>query len=117
MVSLRKKVVGTKEYYYLGHSMRSARGVEVREKYLGTRVPENLEKAKAEFLAGIYKERFYPRLDLIKKNYSRLPVVLMYWQKIPLNIQARIKELLGVDSFFSKLKLWPRHRLFEVIVK
>ena len=35
MATIKKKQVGTKEYYYLQHSYRTEKGVQVKEKYIG----------------------------------------------------------------------------------
>lgn len=70
MATIKKKQVGTKEYYYLQHSYRTEKGVQVKEKYLGSKPPANPNSLKSEFLAEIYKERWYPPLDKIKKNFA-----------------------------------------------
>ncbi|MFH0973498.1 MAG: Fic family protein [Candidatus Micrarchaeota archaeon] len=73
MATIKTKVVGTKKYYYLQHTVRTARGIETRQKYLGTTLPlpAKINELKAEFLAEIYKERWYPKLDKIKQNYAK----------------------------------------------
>jgi len=71
MVTVKKKIVGTKVYYYLEHTIRTERGVTTKEKYLGTKIPDKIEELKAQFLSEIYKERWYPRLNRIKENYSK----------------------------------------------
>jgi Fic family protein len=71
MATIRKKLVGTKEYYYLQHTIRTPKGVETKEKYLGTQIPANIEKLKRDFLAQIYKERWYPVLEKIRASYSK----------------------------------------------
>lgn len=70
MATVKTKVVGTKKYYYLQHTVRAAGRVESREKYLGTRLPKDLEAVRGAFVAEIYKERWYPKLDEIKKKSS-----------------------------------------------
>ncbi len=71
MVTIRKKQVGTREYFYLQHTLRTSKGVETRERYLGARVPANIDEVKRDFLTEIYKERWYPLLDAIRSNYSK----------------------------------------------
>lgn len=71
MVTVKKKIVGTREYYYLQHSLRTPDGVRSREKYLGSKVPANIEVIKREFLAEINKERWYPLFEAIRSNYVK----------------------------------------------
>ncbi|MFA4946478.1 MAG: Fic family protein [Candidatus Micrarchaeia archaeon] len=73
MTTIKTKAVGTKKYYYLQHTVRTARGIETRQKYLGTKLPlpAKINELKAGFLSGIYKERWYPKLDKIRQNYAR----------------------------------------------
>lgn len=71
MVTIRKRQVGTREYFYLQHTIRTSNGVETREKYLGARLPANINEIKRDFLAEIYKERWYPLLDVVRSNYSK----------------------------------------------
>ncbi|MDD5337611.1 MAG: Fic family protein [Candidatus ainarchaeum sp.] len=80
MVTVKKKTVGTKLYYYLEHSIRTGHNVVTREKYLGTRIPAKIEELKSQFLSEIYKERWYPALNRIKENCSKEE------QKTPENI-------------------------------
>lgn len=69
MVTVRKRLIGTREYYYLQHTLRTSKGVQSRERYLGSKVPPNIEEVKRDFLAHIYAERWYPLLDAVRSNY------------------------------------------------
>jgi len=71
VVTLRKRSVGAREYFYLQHTLRTPDGVQSRERYLGSKVPANIEDVKREFLAQIYRERWYPLLDAIRSNYDK----------------------------------------------
>ena len=68
MVTVRKETKGGKTYYYLEHSYRRQRKVLKKEKYLGSTLPNELEALKKEFLHEIYKERWYPLFEQIKKS-------------------------------------------------
>lgn len=70
MVKIKKRIVGKQAYYYLEHAVRENSGVRKREKYLGKRLPKNIEELKKEFLSEIYREKWHPMLDDIKKNFS-----------------------------------------------
>jgi len=71
MVTIRKRLVGTREYFYLQHTLRTTEGIQAREKYLGARLPVNIEEVKRDFLIEIYKERWYPLLDAVRVNYLK----------------------------------------------
>jgi Fic family protein len=71
MVNIRSKKEGTQTYYYLRHNIRKGpKKVETKEKYLGKKIPENIEKIKQEFLRDIYKKKWYTLFDQIKSIYS-----------------------------------------------
>ena len=71
MVVVKKKAVDGREYYYLQHTVRTSEGVQAREKYLGTKLPSDVEAAKRDFLTEIYRERWYPLLDQVHLNYQK----------------------------------------------
>lgn len=71
MVTVKKRRLGNKEYFYLKHTLRTPRGVETREKYLGRKLPADIERVKRDFLAEINKERWYPLLEVIRSNYAK----------------------------------------------
>ena len=71
MVVVKKKAVDGREYYYLQHTVRTPEGVKAREKYLGTKLPSDVEAAKRDFLTEIYRERWYPLLDQVHLNYQK----------------------------------------------
>lgn len=71
MVTVRKRVVDGREYFYLQHTVRTSDSIQSREKYLGAKLPSNVEGAKRDFLTEIYKERWYPFLDQVRSNYQK----------------------------------------------
>ena len=71
MVVVRKKVADGREYYYLQHTIRTPTGVQTREKYLGAKLPHDVEGAKRDFLTEIYRERWYPLLDQVRVNFQK----------------------------------------------
>ena len=62
---------GNKTYYYLVHSFRLNGTVVKKEKYLGSRIPKNLEAVKSDFLTQVYAQKWYFLLDKIKAAYKR----------------------------------------------
>jgi len=71
VVVIRKKTVDGREYFYLQHTLRTPTGVQTREKYLGRKLPPNVEATKRDFLTEIYRERWYPLLDQVRSNYQK----------------------------------------------
>lgn len=71
MATIKKRIIGTKEYYYLQHTIRGTRGITTKEKYLGSKLPADIEKLKAQFLSEIYQERWLPICEKIRQNYTK----------------------------------------------
>ncbi|MFH1276731.1 MAG: Fic family protein [Candidatus Woesearchaeota archaeon] len=71
MVNIRKEKRGKKIYFYLEHSLRTKDKVKKKRLYLGEGLPQNVEILKKKFLHDIYKEKWYPLLDSIKKDYVK----------------------------------------------
>lgn len=70
MATVRKRVVGNQTYYYLEHSLRAGKEVRKKELYLGKTLPHDMEERKKEFLAEIYRERWHPTLEAIRRGYG-----------------------------------------------
>lgn len=81
-----------KVYYYLKHSIRKNGKVITKEKYLGTKIPENLNEIEANFYNEINKELF-EKLDKIKNNFNK------DWNKLPEIIKN--KELEEISIAFT----------------
>lgn len=71
MVILKKKILKNQIYYYLEHSIRKGKQVQKKEIYLGRKIPPNIEKIKEDFLAEIYREKWFIDIDRIKLNFSK----------------------------------------------
>jgi len=71
MVSIEKKQVNGKTYYYLEQSYRRDGHIHKRTIYLGTTLPKNLEQLKNDFLTSYYKETWLPLFDTIKGAFER----------------------------------------------
>jgi Fic family protein len=69
MATIKKKISGKQEYFYLEYAFRKNGAVGKKELYLGKHIPKDIDKIKADFLAGIYKEKWHGVLDKIKKGY------------------------------------------------
>ncbi|MFH1306404.1 MAG: Fic family protein, partial [Candidatus Micrarchaeota archaeon] len=67
---IQKRTISGKTYYYLVHTIREGKKVSKKEKYLGARLPKDIEGLKSEFLAQICKEKWHPIFERIKSAYS-----------------------------------------------
>ena len=70
MVTVKERKAGNQTYYYLVHTIRNGKESLKKEKYIGNKLPANIDELKKEFLSEIYKEKWYPMLNKIKENYS-----------------------------------------------
>ena len=88
------KVVKHKNYYYLAHSFRADGKVIHREKYLGKKLPKNLEGIKETFLRGCMQTTF-KKLDVIRKNFR------IEWKKYPESIKKDILIDLSISFTYN----------------
>lgn len=70
MPTVRARVIDGRKYYYLEHSMRIDGRVSKRELYLGKNIPKDLEMQKRSFMDEIYREKWHPLLEDIKKGHE-----------------------------------------------
>ncbi len=91
-MKIRERKKGKKKYYYLEHSLRKGNRVVKKEKYLGTKIPENIDKIKEEFLKEL-KSDLYKKLEKIKKHFQK------EWKPLPKSIKE--KELENISIAFT----------------
>ena len=92
MVKIRKRIKEKKEYYYLEHSIRKGNRVVKKEKYIGTAIPQGIDKIKLDFLKEI-QTNLYNKLEKIKNNFRA------EWKKLPHS--AKEKELEEIAIAFT----------------
>ena len=95
MVFITKRKSGNIEYYYLGHSMKGGKKVEKIVKYLGKKIPKDIEVIKKNFLFEIYKKKWFEKFDLIKKNFSR------EFAKLPKEIKEKNIEQFAIKFTYN----------------
>jgi len=86
MVTLKKRKIDGKTYYYLGHTYRENGKLKYKEVYLGTEFPKNIEKIKREFTLKIYEDKWFASFDEIGKGYQK------QLNKMPLEIKRKNLE-------------------------
>ena len=71
MVSIKKKIISNKTYHYLQHTYRFNGKVCYKERYLGEKIPKNIDKIKKDFLEDLYHDLWYNKFDKIKKDFKK----------------------------------------------
>ncbi len=89
-VITRKK--GSKKYFYLQHSLRKGKKVITKEKYLGVKVPDNVNEIIVGFRKEV-QEDINKKLTAIKDNFQS------EWKRTPES--AREKELEEISIAFT----------------
>jgi len=92
MTRVRKRKIGKKEYYYLEKTKREGNKVIKKEKYLGEKIPADLEKIREEFEKEM-KNELYEKLKKIRNNFKA------EWKKLPQT--AKEKELREIAIAFT----------------
>ncbi|MCH8067117.1 MAG: Fic family protein [Nanoarchaeota archaeon] len=77
-------IVKHKNYYYLAHSFRVEGKVVHREKYLGKKIPANIDDIKESFLHRCMQEDLIKKLKTIKKNFRK------EWKHYPESVKKEI---------------------------
>ena len=88
------KKKGKKGYYYLQHSFRKGKKVITREKYIGLKIPKNINEIKGKFSIELKKD-FYKKLEQIKKNFQA------EWKKLPKSMQEKEKEEISIAFTYN----------------
>ena len=95
MVSLKKKTIRGNTYYYLKHSYRKNKQVYKKEKYLGTKIPKNIEKLKEQLLLELYEEIWFKQFNNIKNNFNKEK------KKIPKSIEKKEIENFSIKFTYA----------------
>ncbi|MFH1432864.1 MAG: Fic family protein [archaeon] len=81
------RIIRRGEYFYLQHSFRECGKVVTREKYLGKRIPENVEGLK-QLSREEWQRALYLKLERIKDKFQE------EWKRCPESAKARdIQEI------------------------
>ena len=66
MVSIIKQRVESRVYYYLTHHNNT----RIKRRYLGKKIPHDIEERKKAFLLEFYREDWHPVLERIQKRFN-----------------------------------------------
>lgn len=70
MATIVKKTIRGNTYYYLVHTLRKGDKFTQKEKYLGRRVPKNVESIKKQFLSELDREKWFGEFREIRDCYK-----------------------------------------------
>lgn len=90
-----KRQKGKKSYYYLQHSFRKNGKVVTKEKYLGKKIPKNIEEIKKKFLEECHKASLFGLFEKIKNEFQK------EWQKYPKSIKEKVKEQVAIAFTYN----------------
>jgi len=88
------KKKGNKEYYYLQHSFRKGKKVVTREKYIGSKIPKNIDEIKEEFSREL-KADLYKKLEKIKVHFQK------EWKRFPKSVKEKEKEEISIAFTYN----------------
>ena len=89
-----KKKRGKNNYYYLKYSYRKGNNVVTKEKYLGTKIPEDIDKIKSEFNKELNKP-IYHKFNKIKKNFQN------EWKRLPKTVKEKELEEIAITFTYN----------------
>lgn len=89
------RVIRRNDYYYLQHSFRKEGKVVTKELYLGTEIPEDIEKRKEAFLRQHLEADVFKKLDSIKAAYGQ------EWKRIPPSVQKKMLIDLSIEFTYN----------------
>jgi len=109
MVSIKKKEISNNTYYYLQHTYRKDGTVCYEEKYLGKKIPKDIDTIKQQFLREIYQELWYKKFDTIKNNFQKDHKKHLHRFKrknlISLPSHSRMQQIKSKDQHLPEEKL------------
>lgn len=95
MVFVVSREKNGKKYLYLKHTT----GDRQKEKYLGVKIPKNIEKIKKEFLLEFYREEWDIQVEAIAKNYQKEA------KKKPPSIKQKDFESFGISFTYNTQRM------------
>lgn len=88
------QVVKKGKYYYLKHSFREDGKVVSKEKYLGLKIPKNIDTIKQE-LERESKKSLYRKLEKIRDSFQK------QWQRQPESAKGREKQEIAIAFTYN----------------
>jgi len=89
-----KRKKGNRTYFYLQHSFRKDGRVVTREKYLGRRIPKDIDALKAALLREA-RSGIYAKFERIRRNFQK------EWRKYPPTVRKREKAEIAIAFTYN----------------
>jgi len=89
-----KRKKGRKDYYYVQHSFRKGGKVITKERYLGAKIPKDIDEIKLKFAKEL-KPDLYKKLEKIRKHFQR------EWSRIPKSAREKEKEEISIAFTYN----------------
>lgn len=70
MVRVAKRIFKGKPYYYLEHTIRNKNKRTTKSKYLGNKLPKNIDDTTRKFLFELAKAKWFDDFERIRHNYN-----------------------------------------------
>ncbi len=70
MTRIAKRTVRGITYYYLEHTVRNGDKRRTVKKYLGSRIPKNINDVKKQFLSELDTEKWFKKFEIIRQRYQ-----------------------------------------------
>jgi len=83
------KIIKKGKYYYLKHSVRIGNKVTSRDKYLGRKIPPNIDDIRKKFIVEL-NQNLFNKFNLIRINYRE------EWKKVPKSLWSKQLEELSI---------------------
>ena len=95
MVNVVKETKGNAHFYYLRHHS----GAIQKKRYLGKKIPKNIERLKSDFMLEFYHDEWNPKIQEIYKNYQKKS------KGIPESIKIKNFESFGIAFTYNTHKI------------
>ena len=89
------RILKRKNSYYLQHSFRKNGKTITKEKYIGLKVPKNIDVVKSKLLAECRKEAFYDVFEIIKDKFNQ------EWKRFPPSIKDKMIQELSINFTYN----------------
>ncbi|MCX6667941.1 MAG: Fic family protein [Euryarchaeota archaeon] len=99
MVSISKKNIEGNTYYYLEHSYREAGKVNKKVKYLGKKIPKNIDQLKKELLNEVFQDLWFNKFDKIKDSFIKEK------KSIPKSVEKKELENFAIRFTYNTNKI------------
>jgi len=89
------RIIKRNSLHYIAHSFRKEGKVVYREKFIGKKVPANIEELKNSFLRKCLQEETFRKLEKIKTNFNK------EWNKYPESIKKNLLVDLSIRFTYN----------------